>query len=236
MKDNQTYYDDFAGWYENERHHGYHALLDQLQIEVALPLCEGADVLEVGCGTGLILKEISPVARQAVGIDISPGMLDQARERGLEVHEASATDLPFEDGSFDAVYSFKVLAHVEEIERAMCEVARVLRPGGRAALEFYNRRSLRYLIKRFKQPNKVSDVTNDEMVYTRYDTLNDVRGYLPSTLRIDEVKGIRVFTPFAQVHMVPGVRHAFARAERAARDNALTRGFGGFLVVMVTRV
>ncbi len=236
MKDNQSYYNDFAGWYENERHHGYHALLDQLQIEVAMPLCRDADVLEVGCGTGLILKEIAPAARRAVGIDISPGMLEQARERGLDVHEGTATELPFEDGSFDMVYSFKVLAHVEEIEQAMCEVARVLRPGGRAALEFYNRRSLRYLIKRFKQPNKVSTETHDEMVFTRYDTLKDVRGYLPSTLRVDEVKGIRVFTPFAQVHMVPGVRHAFARAERAARDNVLTRGYGGFLVVMVTKV
>ena len=236
MKDNESYYNDFAAWYENERHHGYHALLDQLQIEVARPLCEGRDVLEVGCGTGLILKEIAPVARKAVGIDISPGMLAQARERGLDVHEATATELPFDDESFDAVYSFKVLAHVEEIERAMCEVSRVLRPGGRAALEFYNRRSLRYLIKRLKQPNQVSDVTTDDMVYTRYDTLKDVRGYLPSNLRVDDVRGIRVFTPFAQVHMVPGVKHAFARAERVARDNALTRGFGGFLVVMVTKV
>ena len=176
------------------------------------------------------------MARKAVGIDISPGMLAQARERGLDVHEATATELPFDDESFDAVYSFKVLAHVEEIERAMCEVSRVLRPGGRAALEFYNRRSLRYLIKRLKQPNQVSDVTTDDMVYTRYDTLKDVRGYLPSNLRVDDVRGIRVFTPFAQVHMVPGVKHAFARAERVARDNALTRGFGGFLVVMVTKV
>lgn len=236
MKDNQSYYDDFAGWYENQRHHGYHALLDQLQIEVARPLCEGKDILEVGCGTGLILKELAPVANRAVGIDISPGMLDQAKNRGLEVYEASATDLPFEDSSFDAVYSFKVLAHVEEIEKAMCEVARVLRPGGRAALEFYNRRSLRYLIKRLKKPNQVSDITTDDMVYTRYDTLTEIREFLPSTLRVDGTKGIRVFTPFAQVHMVPGVRHAFARAERAARDNSLTRGFGGFLVVVVTKI
>ena len=235
MKDNQSYYDDFAGWYENERHHGYHALLDQLQIEVAMPLCEGKDVLELGCGTGLILKEIAPKARSAKGIDISPGMLEQAKGRGLDVQVASATQLPFEDESFDAVYSFKVLAHVEDIEKAMSEVARVLRPGGRAALEFYNRRSLRYLINRLKRPHQVSQATTDDMVYTRYDTLADITGYLPDSLSVDETRGIRVFTPFAQVHLVPGVKHAFAHMERAARDNALTRGFGGFLVVILSK-
>ena len=51
MKDNQSYYDDFADWYERERI-CYHALLDRLQIEV-MP-CAGQDVLELGCGTGLI--------------------------------------------------------------------------------------------------------------------------------------------------------------------------------------
>ena len=235
MKDNKSYYDDFAGWYENERHHGYHALLDQLQVEVAKPLCEGKDILEIGCGTGMILKEIDPIARSAKGIDISPGMLEQAKARGLDVQVASATELPFEDESFDMVYSFKVLAHVEEIEKAMSEVARVLRPGGRAALEFYNKRSLRYLIKRLKQPHAVSDTTTDDMVYTRYDSLADVRTYLPGNLSVDDVRGIRVFTPFAQVHLVPGIKQAFAYAERTARDARLTRGFGGFLVVMVTR-
>lgn len=235
MKDNRSYYDDFAGWYENERHHGYHALLDQLQVEVARPLCAGREVLEVGCGTGMILKEIAPVATRAVGLDISRGMLQQARARGLDVLEGSATDLPFAAESFDAIYSFKVLAHVEAIERAMAEVGRVLRPGGRAALEFYNKRSLRYVIKRLKRPHAVSEATTDDMVYTRYDTLADVEGYLPGSLRVVDVRGIRVFTPFAQVHKVPGVRDVFAFAERAARDKALTARFGGFLVVIVEK-
>ena len=78
MKDNRSYYDDFASWYERERHHGYHAMLDELQVGIARPLCLGGDVLEVGCGTGLILKEIEPFARSAVGLDISPGMLRHA--------------------------------------------------------------------------------------------------------------------------------------------------------------
>ncbi|MCA9540661.1 MAG: class I SAM-dependent methyltransferase [Myxococcales bacterium] len=235
MKDNRSYYDDFAGWYERERHHGYHALIDRLQIGVAAPLCRDRDTLEIGCGTGMILKEIAPLARSAVGLDISRGMLQQARDRGLQVVEGSATDLPFADGSFDAVYSFKVLAHVEGIERAMSEVHRVLRPGGQAALEFYNRNSLRYVIKRLKRPHAVSATTNDHEVYTRYDRLGDVQRYLPPGLEVEGVRGIRVFTPFAQVHRVPGVGHALGAAERLARDFKPTARFGGFLVVMLRR-
>jgi hypothetical protein len=91
------------------------------------------------------------------------------------------------------------------------------------------------LIKRLKKPHQVSQVTTDDMVYTRYDNLADVIGYLPENLTVEDTRGIRVFTPFAQVHLVPGVKHAFARMERAARDHALTRGFGGFLVVILSK-
>lgn len=235
MKDNRTYYDEFSDWYEKERHHGYHALLDELQIGVARPLCEGRDVLEIGCGTGLILKEIAPVARSAVGIDISPGMLSKAQARGLQVVEASATELPFSDASFDTVYSFKVLAHVRDIQQAMSEVSRVLRPGGNAVLEFYNKQSLRYVVKRLKPAHKIAENTTDEQVYTRYDSLSDVESYLPSSLRVREVRGIRVFTPVAQVHRIPVLRELFGAAERAARDFPLTARLGGFLVALIDK-
>ncbi len=235
MKDNRSYYDDFSSWYERERHHGYHAMLDRLQVGIMRPLSIGRDVLEIGCGTGLILKEVAPFSRRAVGVDISPGMLGHARRRGLDVVCGSATDLPFPDGSFDTVYSFKVLAHVEHIRRAMDEVSRVLRPGGRAALEFYNRHSLRYAIKRIKRANAVSDTTNDHDVYTRYDTLGDVRSYLPPSLRILDIHGIRVVTPFAQVHTVPLLGQAFRLVEALARDAKGVRRLGGFMVVVVER-
>lgn len=235
MKDNASYYDDFADWYERERHHGYHAMLDRLQVGVVRPLALGRDVLEIGCGTGLILKEVAPFARQAIGLDISRGMLGHARRRGLNVVEGSATDLPFPDAVFDTVYSFKVLAHVEHIRRAMEEVSRVLRPGGRAALEFYNRHSLRYAIKRIKRPNAVSDTTNDHEVYTRYDSLGDVRTYLPESLTVLKVHGIRVVTPFAQVHRVPLLGQAMRLVETVARDARGVRRLGGFMVVVVER-
>ena len=235
MKDNRSYYDDFAAWYENERHGGYHALIDQLQVDLAKPLATGRDLLEIGCGTGMILKELAPVARNAIGIDISPGMLAQAQARGLDVVVGSATDLPFQNESFDFICSFKVLAHIEDIQKVMQEVARVLRPGGVAALEFYNSKSLRTLIKHLKAPHAISEESNDEDVYTRYDSIEDVSSYLPANLQIKDVKGIRVFTPVAQVHKVPVVKTIFAQAERWARDHSLFSKFGGFMVVIVEK-
>src|SRR5436189_99552 len=83
--DNRAYYDDFAGWYERERHLPYHRMLDDLEVELVERYAAGKVALEVGCGTGLILGRTAAFARAAVGIDLSAGMLARARQRGLRV-------------------------------------------------------------------------------------------------------------------------------------------------------
>ncbi|MEJ7601655.1 MAG: class I SAM-dependent methyltransferase, partial [Kofleriaceae bacterium] len=128
--DNRAYYDDFAGWYERERHLPYHRMLDDLEVELVERYGTDKDVLEVGCGTGLILGRAARFARSARGIDLSGGMLAQAAARGLVVAQASATALPIASNSVDVAYSFKVLAHIPDIATAMQEMARVVRPGG----------------------------------------------------------------------------------------------------------
>ena len=233
--DNQSYYDTFAGWYERERSHGYHAFIDDLQVGLIESACRGHDVLEVGCGTGALLKRTDKVARRAVGIDLSGGMLAQARERGLCVMQATAERLPFKSATFDVVYSFKVLAHVEAIEEALAEVARVLRPGGRAFLEFYNRRSLRYLAKRAAGPGKIAANEDESAVFTRWDRPSDCVSYLPSTLRCVGVHGVRIFTPAASAHKLPVVSSVLQRAEQWGCSRWPFKGFGGFYVLEVVR-
>jgi SAM-dependent methyltransferase len=230
----RAYYDDFSKRYEKERHHGYHALLDELELDVALPLATGRDVLEVGCGTGLILERLARAARRAEGIDLSPGMLEKARARGLAVREASATALPYADAEFDLVVSFKVLAHVPDLALALREMARVCRPGGRVLAELYNPWSLRFLAKRLGGPGKISDGRSEADVFTRWDAPHRLRSLLPDTLELDEVRGLRVFTPAAVVHRVPLLGATLARAERVVTRSPL-RWFGGFLVLMATR-
>jgi phosphatidylethanolamine/phosphatidyl-N-methylethanolamine N-methyltransferase len=98
-------------------------------------------VLEVGVGTGLALADYERHL-QVVGIDLSPEMLDRARERveeeGLHhvtgLHEMDAGDLKFPDNSFDTVAAMFVMTVVPEPERVMRELARVTKPGGEVIL------------------------------------------------------------------------------------------------------
>jgi ubiquinone/menaquinone biosynthesis C-methylase UbiE len=233
--DNRTYYDDFAGWYERERGHGYHRLIDDLEVELVERYARGGRALEVGCGTGLILGRVAEFAGSAAGLDLSGGMLAGARRRGLRVVQASATALPWADDSFDVTYSFKVLAHVADIRTALAEMARVTRPGGHVLAEFYNPRSLRYLVKVLKRPTAVSTQTDDEAVYTRYDSEEQIRGYLPPSLAWVGVRGVRIVTPAAVFHRVPGLGRALAAAERALADAPGARGLGGFLIAIARK-
>ncbi|HTJ40458.1 MAG TPA: class I SAM-dependent methyltransferase [Kofleriaceae bacterium] len=233
--DNQTYYDQFASWYERERHLPYHRMLDDLEVEIVERYGAGREVLEVGCGTGLILGRVAEFATHAAGVDLSGGMLAPARARGLAVAQASATELPIASASVDVAYSFKVLAHVPDIKGALREMARVVRPGGHVLAEFYNARSLRRLVKAIKPAQKISDRENDEAVYTRYDSIDDIRGYLPPELEWVSSRGIRIVTPVAQVHRIPVLGALVRRTEHALADLPIARDLGGFLVAILRK-
>jgi ubiquinone/menaquinone biosynthesis C-methylase UbiE len=233
--DNRAYYDDFAGWYEKERHLPYHRMLDDLEVELVERYARGKTVLEVGCGTGLILHRTARFARRAIGIDLSGGMLMKAQQRGLRVAQASATALPLATASVDVAYSFKVLAHIPDIEGALREMARVVRPGGWVLAEFYNARSLRRLVKAMKPPSAVSESSHDEHVFTRYDDASAIRGYLPDELSWVATRGIRVITPIAKVLEVPLLGSAVRWAEHRLADLPGARDVGGFLVACCRR-
>jgi len=228
----QQYYDRFSETYDNERHRGYHKLIDELELDLVRRYGAGKDVFEAGCGTGLLLREAAGVARSAVGLDLSRGMLAPARARGLTVVQGSLTDVPLPSESFDLVYSMKVLAHVPPIERAVAELARLVRPGGHLLLEFYNPFSLRFLAKWLGGPGRIhGDGTDESHVFTRFDRLSRARGYLPSGMRVVEVRGVRVLTPSSHVFAWPPLGKLFAWAERAACDAPVLRNFGGFLIL-----
>jgi len=233
--DNRAYYDEFAGWYEKERHLPYHRMLDDLEVDLVERYGAGKTILEVGCGTGLILHRTARFARHAIGIDLSAGMLVKAQQRGLRVAQASATALPIATASVDVAYSFKVLAHIPDIQGALREMARVVRPGGWVLAEFYNARSLRRLVKAIKPPSAVSDTTHDEHVFTRYDDAAAIRSYLPPELTWSTTRGIRVITPVAKVLEVPVLGAAVRWAEQRLADLPVARSAGGFLVACCQR-
>lgn len=235
---NRAYYDEFSKTYENHRRPndagGYHALVDDLEIDLCARYGKGLDVLECGCGTGLLLERIAGFARSATGIDLSPGMLELARSRGLNVHEGSITDLPFADASFDVTCSFKVLAHIPDIGKALAEMTRVTRPGGVILAEFYNPISLRGLVKRFGPAGKISDRTKESAVYTRFDAPWAVERILTPGTHLESARGIRIVTPAAAAMRLAPVARLLTRAERALCDSP-ARALGGFYVAVIRK-
>ena len=230
----QRYYDDFSDSYERGRGSGYHRMIDDLEFEVAAQFAEGARVLELGCGTGLILERIAAIANEAVGIDLSERMAQRARERGLEVFLGSLSELPFTNEQFDLTYGFKVLPHVADIETAIGEAARVTRPGGHLLLEFYNPWSVRRLAKRLAGPAPISERRTEADVYTRWDSPRAIRRLIPPELDLLELRGVRVLTPFAAIHGFPVLGPGLRWAERSAGSSPL-RYFGGFIIAVLRK-
>lgn len=99
---------------------------------------DGDRVLDVACGTGLVANRVTLVSHKLctiTGIDINDGMLSVARRnQQIEWHHGSAVDLPFADGSFDVVLCQQGLQYFPDRTPAVREMARVLAPGGRIAL------------------------------------------------------------------------------------------------------
>jgi SAM-dependent methyltransferase len=93
---------------------------------------EPGDVLEVGCGPGELAERISRELRAAViAVDQSERMVELASARGVDARLGDVQDLPFEDESFDVAVAAWMLYHVPDLDRALSELRRVLRPGGR---------------------------------------------------------------------------------------------------------
>lgn len=93
-------------------------------------------ILEVGCGTGRWLAELQPVAWQAYGMDLSLGMLHQARQRPepFSLICGHASHLPFPDATFDLIFCVNAFHHFPQPRVFVSEARRLLRPGGALAI------------------------------------------------------------------------------------------------------
>jgi SAM-dependent methyltransferase len=109
---------------------------------------KGARVLEIGCGMGLHSELMTRAGADVTAIDISPTSVEATRRRldvkGLtaEIVEGDAVALPFEDDTFDFVWSWGVIHHSAQTARIVRQVHRVLKPGGEARVMVYNREGM----------------------------------------------------------------------------------------------
>ncbi len=96
----------------------------------------GRDALDLGCGTGRLTVPLARGGARVTGLDFTPEMMQEARRKLHNVdvrwvEHALPEPLPFEGQSFDLVVMGLVIEHIEDLDALLCEVARVLRPGGR---------------------------------------------------------------------------------------------------------
>jgi ubiquinone/menaquinone biosynthesis C-methylase UbiE len=102
----------------------------------------GERVLDIGTGPGFLAAEMAPAlgaTGHVLGIDTSDPMLQLARQRcasmpWVEFQHADASSLPLQDAAFDAAVSVQVFEYIADVDRALAEMHRVLRPGGRGVV------------------------------------------------------------------------------------------------------
>ncbi|MFL6075493.1 MAG: class I SAM-dependent methyltransferase [Mycobacteriales bacterium] len=120
-------YDDGIDWA---------AEYEEPQVKAIIDPLPAGDVLDAACGTGRWSEYLAAQGHRVIGVDSSPDMLVRARARvpAGEFRQGDLQHLPLDDGSVDLVVCALALTHVPELEPVLAEFARVLRPGGHAAI------------------------------------------------------------------------------------------------------
>jgi SAM-dependent methyltransferase len=149
-------------------------------------------VLEVGCGWGELAEWIARETRaEVVAVDLSPRMVELARERGVDASVADVQSLPYEDASFDVVVAAWMLYHVPDLDRAVAEVARVLRPDGTFVAATNSRLHLVEL-------RELVGSGPSTLKFSREDGEDHLRAHFGDVRRID-VDGVHVLATRAEV-------------------------------------
>ncbi|MFB6262584.1 MAG: class I SAM-dependent methyltransferase [Bradymonadaceae bacterium] len=233
----REYYEEFADWYEGERHGDYDDFVEDIRNDLVRRYTIDRDVLDIGVGSGARLRRLAPLARRAAGVVVPDAPTPPLDGQEMEVVRAEPTDLPYEDGAFDVVYSFGLVPHLETPAAVLEEFARVVASGGHVVVEFDNPLSLRYLAHRARllMASVTSGGRFDAGDAGRWDHYWNIQSLLPDTLQLEEIAGLRVLTPFAAVHDVPYLRFFVRQAEFAARSSPL-KFAGGYLVAVLRKL
>ena len=208
----------------------------------------GQRLLEIGCGTGTDLLQFARNGAEVTGLDLTPRSIEIARQRFKVYGQrgafaiGDAENLAFPDESFDAVYSFGVLHHTPETERALAEVHRVLRHGGRAIVMLYHRASLYYwgglIVKRGILRGELRHATPAELM-SRYVEHTETEGR-PLVKAYTRNEARRLFQAFSDCRVAVNqlTREELGAAGRALPESVfqwLARRFGWNLIITATK-
>jgi len=197
---------DYDSWYDTAVGQMYDEVEKSAVLKVLPPAQPGGRLLEVGCGTGHWSRFFASLGFGVVGIDISPEMIEVARARDL-VHcrfeVADACQLPLDDASFEVVAAVATLEFVSDIEGAVEEMFRCVKPDGSVIVGTLNRLA----------PINRDRVRGGKEPYASAHLLS------PAELRA-------LLAPYGRVRMhlsVEELKHHWARPLKAIRERFLLR-------------
>ena len=208
------------------------------------------DVLEIGCGAGVHTRLLAEAGARVTAVDLTPTAVDLTVTRlalaGLlaDVREADAEALPFNESSFDYVWSWGVIHHSTSTDRVIAEVARVLRAGGRFSFMVYHRNSLtywgNYILYRgilrggllHENPDELANHWSDGVIARHYSRRRLVETLQPWFEEIDT----RVMGQMGEAIPLPSrARKRVSRVVPTAPRQALLRHLGWFLYATARR-
>jgi 2-polyprenyl-3-methyl-5-hydroxy-6-metoxy-1,4-benzoquinol methylase len=114
-------------------HPGGRAELDSASMYLPAPNA-GARVLDVGCGSGVLLERMQSLGWNAEGLEIDIPAVEAARKRGVQVRAGTLHEQRYPTGHFDAVHMSQVIEHVHEPLEVLAECNRILKPGGKLVI------------------------------------------------------------------------------------------------------
>jgi ubiquinone/menaquinone biosynthesis C-methylase UbiE len=175
----------------------------------------GGEIIEIGCSMATDLLQLARLGMRATGVDLTEEGIKLAKVRfdmygipaNLQVGDAE--NLPFNDNTFDAVYSFGVLHHTPDTQKSIDEARRVIKKGGLAVIMLYNTRSFNYIIHRILNApfdgNK-KDRCPIEKSYTKKQVAKMFENY--SSVKIE--REYFMTTGFGFIwHLIPKFLHRF---------------------------
>jgi len=224
-----SHFDEIATAYDETlpAHVVEHYLRKRTRFVVAC--CPRGRGLDVGCGTGVLAARLAAAGYAMSGVDPSAGMLDVLRSRfpDLAAVQASGTELPFADGSFDLVLTVAVLHHVAdpgEVGRTLAELVRVARPRGRIVVWDHNPRNPYWGMLMARVPQD----TGDERLIPERELLDGLRRGGAEILSSVQLGLVPDFVPRSALR-------AAAAVERAVERTPLIRTLGAHNVILAAK-
>ena len=180
----------------------------ELIVEAA-DLATGDCALELGCGTGLFTRTFARTGCRLVAIDVSPSLLDRATANGVDGRVTfrldDAEQLSFDDEAFDVVVGSSVLHHLD-IDRALGEIHRVLKPGGRVAFAEPNMMNPQIALQRKVAVfRRWADESPEETAFVRWKLAAQLGTAGFSGVRIEPFDFLHPAVPRPLIRIVQGV-------------------------------